>query len=66
MKSILQKAGVDVPENTKEAWDALDNLSKDLPVEDRIIGRIAYLITNAVLNKKQNLLCDSPDPKKSD
>lgn len=52
MKSMLNKEfGIEV-ENLRDAWDQLDKISKDFSIETRILGRIAYLITNASVQHK--------------
>jgi len=56
MKSLLQKAGHSVPNDAKEAWRYLEDVSTGATIEERIVGRIAYLIANAVMNKKQKQL----------
>jgi len=59
MRGLLRGAGVSVPQNNKEAWDMLGTVAAGATIEDKIIGRIAYLIANAVMNKKQGKLPDS-------
>lgn len=51
MQMMLKEFGIEV-DTLKSAWDHLDSISKDSTIEDRIVGRIAYLITNASVQRK--------------
>jgi len=51
MAEILSDFGIKVNSHEK-AWNELSNRSRNASIENRIVARIAYLITNATVHKK--------------
>lgn len=51
MKFLLEEYGLEV-NTVEEAWRFLDSIGRDSEIEDRILARIAYLITNAQVQRK--------------
>lgn len=52
LKQVLLDLGITV-ESNDSAWNQLDLQSKQSTIDERIVARIAYLITNININKKQ-------------
>ena len=57
LKQVLLDLGIAV-ESNDSAWNQLDSQSKQSTIDERIIARIAYLITNININKKQKQIND--------
>ena len=51
MKFLLNEYGIEV-ETAEDAWRWLDSIGRSAEIEDRILSRIAYLITNAQVQRK--------------
>ena len=55
MDGVLQGFGHNI-ENVDEAWILLEKVSKNSTIEERILSKITYLITNATVHKKNKML----------
>jgi hypothetical protein len=55
MDEVLLGFGHEV-DNVTEAWILLDQVSKDSTIEERILSKIAYMITHASVHKKNKEL----------
>jgi len=58
MAKVLNYFGIEV-ETTKQAWEILNERTRDASIEDRILARIAYLIANARAHGKEQELLDA-------
>lgn len=55
MEKVLEGYGYQV-EDLTHAWKLLDKVSKESSIEDRILSKIAYLITHVTSNNKNKML----------
>jgi hypothetical protein len=55
MDEVLEGFGHKV-ETIEEAWGLLETVSRDSTIEERILSKIAYLITHATVTRKNKML----------
>jgi hypothetical protein len=58
MEEVLTGFGIEV-KDIDHAWKQLDKVSKEASIEDRIVSKIAYLITHATIHRKIKTLPSS-------